>query len=289
MMMEVIAANPGIKYVDQPLSRYTASPYQLSRLPKISGSYLVAPTDPELALLHSFVDEILSGKIHVREPWRFWKSDFWFRSNRIVLKLTNGHGVCDWLTRQFHLGAIIVCRHPIAQALSVIRNGWGNELADFLADRRFCESYLTNAQLDYAHGTLRRGSLLEKHVLDWCLETVMLLHAMKNNSGAYFVSYEEFVQEPADVIQDWADLFSLPAISAMNGVSRRPSLSTRRSSTQSTKAAIRESDRSELLDRWRSEIDKSTERIVMRSLEVFEIGLYEPGSSVCTRRRGQTV
>ncbi len=128
MMVEVIAANPGLKSVDQPLSVITASPYQLKRMPLFASGWPFAPTKEEQERLRSYFSDILEGRIHVNEPWRFWRSDFSFRSNRIVLKLTNAHGISEWLTEKFQLQTIVVVRHPISQSLSLMRNRWGPKM-----------------------------------------------------------------------------------------------------------------------------------------------------------------
>ena len=172
MMTEVIAANSGLKHVDQPLSVFTASPYQLSRLPIFPDGQPFAPSEEERQRLRSYVADILAGRIHVNEPWRFWRRDFSFRSNRIVLKLTNAHGIAEWLNEQFTLRTIVLTRHPIPQSLSVIRNSWGLQLRAFLFNEEYCETYLQKNQIDFAHDILRNGSQLHKYVLDWCLENL---------------------------------------------------------------------------------------------------------------------
>ena len=278
LLMEVIAANKGVKFSNQPFSIYSASGYQLRWLPIYPDGQPFAMPDEDQQKLRSYVAAICDGRLHINEPWRFWRSDFDFRSDRMVLKITNGHGIAEWLNSQFNLHTIVLVRHPIPQSLSIIHNNWGVAARGFLSNDAYRQQYLTAPQIALAADLLRQGTLLEKHVVGWCLENLPLLRAYPQHGDWCFLTYEDFVLHADEIIHEWSRAFDLPDIARMLGAAGRPSLSTAGVSDKEGQSAVASADQQAMLSRWRRKVDDETEKAAMSILEAFEIDVYQYGS-----------
>ena len=84
----------------------------------------------------------------------FWSWEFEFRSDRLVLKITDANSMIDWFDENYDLDIVYLSRHPIPQALSCIRNGWTLHVRPFLRNERFVRRHLDAALARYAHEVL---------------------------------------------------------------------------------------------------------------------------------------
>ena len=285
LVMEVLAANKGITFSNQPLSIFSASSHQLRWLPVHKAGQLFNPDADEKESLSAYLQAIMDGSLRINEPWRFWRRDFDFFSDRVILKFTNAHGIADWITSEFDLDVIALFRHPIPQSLSVIRNNWQLQGKGFLENEAYRTAYLSESQIGRAYDILQHGSVLDRYVLDWCLENLPLLRACAHRPDWYFLTFEEFVSRPGEIIEEWARRFLLPDIAGMQRASMRKSLAVSGLSTDANRKAIESADGEAVLSNWKSQVDQETEWSAMSILELFEIDLYKAGSSLPSLNR----
>ena len=285
LLMQVIAANKGVKFVDQPFSFYTASSGQILHLPVFELSQFVHLDNPETQeKVRIYLTKIFEGEIQVKAPWRFWTKDFHFVSNRIVLKILDAKGIIDWIDKNFSVHIIYSTRHPIPVARSIIRNQWGLTAQAYLKDEFFVRTYLGESKERYCHDVLKNGTLLQQHVLNWGLENMIPLRLLPERPHWLYLSYEEFVTDPqasASKIAEFAQLDNLPAM--MKRI-RKPSVSTRKLSTPETRKMIEKRDKGYILQRWRKEISEEDERGAFEVLRNLDISLYTYGEYMPTHQ-----
>jgi hypothetical protein len=186
---------------------------------------------------------------------------------------------------------IFLCRHPIPQSISCLRNRFPLNFRSFLSSRWYVENYLKDGLEGYCHDLLHSDQQLDKYVLVWCLENRPLFSNLRDYPDWAFVTYEYFVQHSADVIAEWSTLYGLPDIDEMLRAAKRPSISTRTLSTSAAKDAIRKGDGESMLFGWRSHISKEDEKRLMAIVERFEIDEYkvfESKSTIGYRRPAPT-
>lgn len=283
MVMEAIAANRGVKFLDQPVeaTTETLTAAQARLMPKVESGELVSLDDEMEARLRRLLDGIFEGSLPINAPWRFWRRDFDFRTDRLVLKIVGAKALIDWFDRSYDLDIAYVTRHPVPQALSCIRNGWTLTAKAYLHDDAFVSAQLDAATEAWCWDVLRCGSPLDRFVLNWALENVVPLRLLPDRPHWTFVSYEATVLDPQAVLRRLADALDLSDVDAMLRAVARPSRSSGLS-TEVSRGLIEDGDRPALLASWRRHVSGDEERQAMTALDRLGIDLYRPGEDLPT-------
>ncbi len=135
--MQMISANRGVMFSDQPFGLYSIGSANVNRLPVFAYSQIACPDEDEEAILRNYFQRLIDGRIRVNTPWKFWSRDFHFFNDRICLKITDAKAMIDWIDQQFDVNTVVLTRHPIAQALSVSENRWLTTRKGSAQERRF--------------------------------------------------------------------------------------------------------------------------------------------------------
>jgi len=253
--MELIAANRGVRSMNQPLE--TLSPNltlsQALELPRFPHGQITSLSGPSAAAMERFVGRLLDGTLVVNAPTKFWRPGFRVRTDRVLLKITDAKAVIGWFDEHFDVDIVVVTRHPVAQALSCIRNAWTLTSDAYLADPAFCEANLGDAA-GRCHDVARSGSELERWVLNWALENVAPLRMLPSHPQWLHVRYENAVTDPDRELERMATALQLDDVEAMRTVLRRPSGSSSLS-MGGTRNAIGRGDREAMVNGWRAKVD----------------------------------
>ena len=126
----------------------------------------------------------------------------------------------------------------------------------------------------------QKGTKMEKYVLNWALENLIPISLFPNRPSWLFVSYEELILDPKCVVTKLSRFLRLEDINRMMSTIRKPSRTTKKSSTQATREQIKNGNRDYLVRRWRYDITKEDERKAFRILERLGIDLYEFGQDL---------
>jgi hypothetical protein len=150
-----------------------------------------------------------------------------------------------------------------------MREGWQPECNDFLRHGWFRETQLNEEQRTLSERIMRQGTLLEKHVLDWCLKMLIPCRALQSGKHPDWLvlSYERIVLEPEAVVRELSTRLDLPDVNAMLAQVRRPS----RTVTGATAGRVDEPKY--LLDRWRGHVKDDEQRKLLSIVEAFGIDL----------------
>ena len=273
-LMELIGSNKGLRYIDQPFSIYSASLIQLQYLPVFDYGQFIHLDKEEKEMVKYFFNRLLEGSLKINSQWKFWQQDFDFVSNRLVLKIVDAKGIIDWIEECFDVHVIYLTRHPIPQALSVMRNGWGLTVQAYLRNSYFVEHYLNDGVLAYCHDILEKGSLLQKYVLNWALENLVPIRMIPDKPDWIRISYEDLTLFPEKTIVQLARVLDLANLDAMMKKIKRPSRSTRKFSTGQKKYMISSHNHDYLIKSWRKEISDEDERSAFKILEKLGITIY---------------
>jgi len=273
-LMELIGSNKGLRYIDQPLSIYSASLIQFQYLPVFNYGQFIHLDKEEKEMVKYFFNRLFEGSLKINSQWKFWQKDFDFVSNRLVLKIVDAKGIIDWIEECFDVHVIYLTRHPIPQALSVMRNDWGLTVKAYLRNSYFVEHYLNDGVLAYCHDILEKGSLLQKYVLNWALENLVPIRMIPDKPEWIHISYENLTLFPEKTIVELARALDLANFDAMMKKIKRPSRSTRRFSTGKKKYMISSHNHDYLIKSWKKEISDEDERSAFKILEKLGITIY---------------
>jgi hypothetical protein len=270
--MELIAANRGIRSLDQPLELLgpSTTAAQTARVPIYRQGQITSLDESSEPQLRSLMDDIFAGRVVINAPTRFWRGDVSLRSDRLVLKILDAKPVIDWFDANLDCRIVYLTRHPVPQALSCLRNRWSLTAHAYLADDRFVEANLSTGALALAHDTMRSGSDLRRFVVNWALENVAPMRLLGDHPDWIHVRYEDCVIDPAGTLDRLAANLDLSDIDRMQAVVSRPSVSSR-ISTSDTRTRIESGTASEAVSRWRDEVDVADRRWCDRLLETFGI------------------
>ena len=269
ILMEAIAANPGVKFCDQPLSIYSVPCKAIHRIPVFDYGQIVELDGDEAAMVEEYLNDIVQGKLNINTQWRFWKKTHSFQSSRVVLKITDAVGIIDWLEDKLRLAIIILIRHPIAQALSVSYNKWGHIGKALLRKPSFINGFLTVDQASLCKRIYETGSALEQYVLDWALENMKLFHLLQRRTQWIWLSYEDLITHTDEAIHILAEKLDLPSPEKMMQVLKRPSLSTKGLSARDRIGLIQSGDRKALTESWKEKVSESQKEQCFGLLEAL--------------------
>lgn len=270
--MELIAANRGVRPMNQPLETQSdnLTMAQALEIPRFGQGQITSLDDHDAERLRVLVERIFAGEVVINAPTKFWRRDVDFVSNRIVLKLTDCKPVIGWFDETFDADIVYLTRHPIPQSLSCIRNAWTLTAGAHLDDPRFVDANLDDAALALSHDILAGGDELQKFCLNWALENVAPIRLLPTHPNWLHVRYEDCAIDPEGTLRTIAERLRLHDVERMNDVVDRPSQSSRRS-TSATRAAIESGDgRSQALG-WRDTIGVDDERRCNSMLEALGI------------------
>lgn len=270
--MELIAANRGIRSLDQPLELVgpAATAAQTARVPIYRQGQITSVDDSSEPQLRSLMDDIFAGRVVINAPTRFWRGDTSLRSDRLVLKILDAKPIIDWFDANLDCEVVYLTRHPIPQALSCMRNRWSLTAHAYLADQGFVEANLSTGALTLAHDTVRGGSDLRRFVVNWALENVAPMRLLGDHPDWIHVRYEDCVIDPVGTLDRLAGHLDLPDVDRMRAIVSRPSVSSR-ISTSDTRSTIESGRGTEVVWRWRDEVDVADRQWCDHLLETFGI------------------
>jgi hypothetical protein len=275
--MELIATQPGIRFVDEPLS---PAQFTFPGAPLPATWDILLPHPDRQRLLEPYFDDLVAGRCSIGAPSlfsKFYRPYTW----RIVFKILRGHDLMNWFQQRYHGRIVYLMRHPIPTNLS--RTVYPR-LPLFLHNDEYCQSYLTPDQRQLGLQILEKGSELEKKVLDWALQNLPPLRFL--DRGQWFcLHYEDLVLNPQRELQRLASHLKLP----------RPERMLRRVTTGSQTIRISERrtqqhfaagtyDPSFLVRRWRDRVTSEEERRVFELLNAYGLDEYAVGEDLPVRR-----
>ncbi len=272
--MELIAANRGIRPLNQPLATLSRNVTyaQMLEIPRFHEGQITSLAGRTADRMEDVVTRILDGRMVVNAPTKFWSRGFVATSDRLVLKITDAKPVIDWFDATFDVDIVVLTRHPIPQALSCLRNGWTLTVESHLRDPRFVEANLGDKGEALAHDVLAGSDELLKFVLNWALENVAPLRLLPERPEWLHVRYEDCVTDPATVLARMADRLQLDDGDRMEATLARPSGSSRRSQAD-TVAAISAGRAAGAVEAWRDKVDADRVVAAERLLDGLGIDL----------------
>lgn len=281
-LLNTLASHPGMRYTGRPFmvsifSRYRDRVPDLARAAGYEGDYrfehVIHFEGDDLDRFERFARRLLHGQVEVYPTLHFGADYFHRKTDRIAFQITNATPMIEWFDDRLDIQPLLLFRHPIPTALSIMDKGWRQECYDFIYNRWFMDTRLNESQRALARAIVEGDSLLHKHVLDWTLKMLVPYRAMASGRHPDWpaVFYEQAVLRPEAVVEYLGGELDLPDTAAMLEQIRRPS------KTVTASTADKVSDPGYLVGRWRETVDPETERDLMGILETFEIDLYRPG------------
>lgn len=272
LLSNVIYSQPGFNYINQPFDLYQANPHK-HLLPRVKSSQFIYLNERQRSAFKNYFDRLLTREYVFDSQWQLWDKNYHWKWSCYVVKILSAKAMIEWFEETYATQAKIVysTRHPIPVALSIIqRKTWGVIAEAYLSNAHFVEQYLSERLVAFGYDILKQGSLLEKHVLEWCLENLVPLRKWPEKSWVT-VSYEKLVTEPEQTAKRLCCKLSLRNWGKMVEVIGKPSYST----TWPSQKSILTKGPEARLSSWKKKIDEDMVKRIACILDNFEIDLYK--------------
>lgn len=281
LLMEMIASQPGVDFVSEPLSLWRYHPY-FNRLPHPPRGRFIFLSQEEARQVRFYFEDLLTGRIKAFNAWNPLHPTWSFRVRRLVVKLLGANTLIDWLAKGFEIEVLYLLRHPVAVALSCLRLNWGNDAEAYLRNPYFREQILGSERARFADEVLAKGSSLEKFVLEWCLENFYPLQVYKERPWLV-LTYEEVISRPKQVSELICSRFGLPDPERMARMVGRPS---RMTFFADSREAIVKRGPQAMLGRWLKRVSQEELGRIQEILDALGIRAYQafsphPAESLC--------
>lgn len=274
LLMEALASQPRISFSDQPFSVFVASRRNLNALPIYESGQIIDPDPEEWERIHQYISRLLRIENAANAPWKLLFRPDQLRPTRIVLKITNAKAIADRIHAAFSVETILLFRHPIAQARSVERNAWQFNGKAYLRSPTYVNRFLGNGLPDFCWRIFSSGTNLERRVLDWCLENRPLLEMIDRYPDWIVLHFEDVVTDSVNIAYHLADRLKLSHPERIVVTLRRPSRSTKKASTRSTKKAIKHADTQRILSKPFADLQAHDIEATQAILDRFGITCY---------------
>ena len=283
-LMESMGAEPGLRFVNEPFTRKHISKTDLKIFPKFKN----IPTGGKYYTLNSEekqgVNRFLENYKYVRRagPYNPFKSNFHFKSNRLIVKMLTMNLVLDhFLDQADKYQFLWLVRHPMPTIISSIPMKLRRETIDlksYVEEDSFREEYLTDQQAEFLIRTHENGAEHEVWAAEWALDHVVPLSMYKGAYGEsmFLISYEQLVVDPQLVIGEMAKELKLDRPDLILKELRVPSASSRADKM----AELKNFDPHKKIKSWRKKATPEMERDIFDIIEFFGVDLYGRGRDV---------
>ena len=282
-ILNTVAAHPGMRYVGRPFmtahrSRWRRVIPDMAQTARHTGDHdfwqYIHFEGEALQRFERFARNIVTARWHIYPTLHFRQPYFHRCTDRVIFQVHTIMPMIEWFDATFPVDTVILLRHPIPNALSVMAFGWRDECADFLNHQWFLDTHLTGEQVDFARQISRDGSELQRQVLDWSFRMLMPMRSFESgrHPNWLLLTYEQTVLEPDLMVRIMSQHLDLPDVDAMMRQVKLPSRNVSRAT------AGKVDDPEYLLGRWRSKVSEEEQRQAMAIPATFGLDVYRPDS-----------
>ena len=269
-LLNIIASQPGLKAINEPLNNYILN-YNRYLLSIVRKKYISLQSEEEKLLHHYFNGQYPIAHFGITN---IFSSQFHFFTNRRVIKTIWATPLLEFFSNWREYDLIYLIRHPISQSLSCIKRGHLPQIKLYLEDAFFLEKHLDNKMITIMEEIDKKGTLLEKFVLEWCLDNIIPLKMIKQNIlKGIFVAYEELVVQNQRMIHWLAQTLKLTAEEKMIRQINVPS-KVSNTSLPEVRKSIKKGDIQKIIGSWQKKLENKERISLTKILETFEIDCY---------------
>ena len=281
LLADMLSSERGMRKVEEPFFVLEVSPdYPIKRPwldPRLHSVFFDLDEEDQQSVLR-YMEALLAGELPLGSCQR---PKFPLRTDRTLIKVLHATALLDWLAESFDLQVIRLLRHPAAQALSVVRAGWGFETEAYYLRPDFLRGFLSEEQFEAGRRILDGPSPWQKAIFDWCVHYRLLVHVSR--WPAPLVTYEELMLDPAGTCRMLCDRLGLRDFDRIMARIRRPSTSPGGCSNHNL-SLIESGDSRALVGTWQARVDAEMAGQAQEILDRFEVSIYGMSSPLPDHR-----
>ena len=268
-LMELIVSQDNIKYVDEPLHTNRHKGYLTNIEPTWDEIY---SSTNRKRKFHNFFKKIMAGKLHVGQQKfkHIYRGEFDYSTNRRVFKILRAKDLINPFEDEFSIEVVYLLRHPIAVALSLVRENMEDRVDYYLNNEEYRKKFLNKELIEFSNSILNDGSQFEIRILQWCLENLPPLKFLDSKNWL-IISYEELVIKEEESLNKLYDQLDLEDLGALYRQVDRPSRTT---ANQEAEEHINKNDKSFLIKKWQNKVSSEEIEKAFAILDKFKIDIY---------------
>lgn len=269
-LMEILASQPGIKFFDEPLSPRRENVAHSGLFP---GYESLMPETGDASKIIAFLKDLQRGRHSYMNVTPFRRNHRFF-TNRCVFKIHEIEHLIQRVEDECRGQVVYLLRHPVATSIS--RDALPR--LDLFLDSDYYKAFVSNPEkLARIRLIARSGSRLQKAVISWCFENMVVL---RNPGPNWLVlTYEEMVLNPARACDLLLARLDLKDRDAMMTSFERPAVNIAMSRAD-TLAAMNNRDarqrRRKLVTKWLDRVTGEQLAEADEILHAFGVDAYEP-------------
>ena len=257
-LMELLAAQPGMKVFDEPLNaNYPACRRELGIT---NWEELTVMPDRE-EQYKAFFGGLLENRIKDLNRSPLLKYGRLVTKRVVIKNIHGGKDMLPWFAQTFDAQILVLLRHPIPTVLSHQKF----PRLPYLLRQPGHRALFSPEEIAFADRLIETGTRLEKGMIDWCLE----IGAMFRNpwSDATVISYEDLTVFPRESFEFLRGRLMLEPMNDVERRAARASGSTEQSDDEARRFFAKggNGDRRFLISRWRSRV---SEHDLRRAFEI---------------------
>ena len=271
-LMELIEAQPNIKYIDEPFHTNRHKGYLTDIEPTWQEIYGSAERKEKFTY---FLKDILNEKRFVgQQKFKHIKrGEFNYSTDRRVFKILRAKDLVNHFEDDFDIKIVYLLRHPIAVALSLVRENMEGRIKYYLNNQKYREQFLSEKLIEFSNNILQNGSQFEIRILQWALENLPPLKFL-DSSDWLTISYEELVVEEEKSLNRLYQELNLTDLDVLYKQVGRPSRTT---ANQEAEEHINKNDKEFLIKKWEDKVSQAEIEETFNILNRFGIDIYQKG------------
>ncbi len=272
LLADMIAAQPGVWFANEPFAvfkNHQNAGVRLDRwLPELPHSQFFDLNNEQTEQFDRYVGLLNRGAVPIGTARR---ARFPLTADRVCIKVLNAPFLADRFAEAHGMQTVFLTRHPAAQALSVLRQGWGYSAEAYFDKPGFLANYMTGKQIEFGQRILNDGSDWEKAIVNWWIENLYpLRHARQ---PAHIITYEKLTLEPEEWVKKLCGSLQLDNADTMIAAANKPSNSSNMS-TGDTVQQIADSNRVALITSWQNKVNREMAGKAQAILDTFGVNIY---------------
>jgi hypothetical protein len=273
MLADAVAAHRGVWFANEPFAVLPGHPeydWKRAQLPEVKHSHFFALQGEALDRFHRYVDGLLGARFRKLGTCR--RTTFPLVADRVCLKVLNVPWMIDFFATETDAHVVSCIRHPAAQSLSVLRQGWQFPVEAYAMRS---DALATRFSSDEVESVLRNaadGDDWRIAILDWVVTSQSLRRP--GTPSVICTKYEDIVLNP-EVFVDTVLIgqCGLTERQRMIATFGRPSGSSRMNEAAATRSIL-SGGKLDLIEGWRSKVTPDMARAGQAILDEFGVTEY---------------
>jgi hypothetical protein len=281
----IIAASPGVGYIQEPFNIYCRPgrggarfPYWFQYVCAENEGPHVHHIERTLQFDYRVWDEVQAIR-HPRDLARMGRDFYLFQRHRIghhrpLLRDPFAFFSAEWLAQRFSFDVLVLIRHPAAFVASIKSLHWNHPFDHFLKQPLLMRDHLGPFESELREFVDHRQSIVDQAILLWRLIHSVIIGYQERHPEWTFARHRDLSSNPINEFRGIFERLHLPYTAREENITRRYCMAEEKKSGYVWNDVVRDS--SQNMSRWRTLLtDEELDRIREKCYPIAQV-FYNP-------------